>query len=57
MDSLRNLAIGILHARRCRNIDAGLRGHARDATRLLPLRASPACVPDTPAVPARWASR
>jgi hypothetical protein len=37
MDSLRNLAIGILHARGCRNIAAGLRRNARDATRVLPL--------------------
>jgi predicted transposase YbfD/YdcC len=37
MASLRNLAIGILHARGCRNIAAALRRNARDATRVLPL--------------------
>jgi hypothetical protein len=37
MASLRNLAIGILYARGGRNIAAGLRRNARDATRLLPL--------------------
>jgi predicted transposase YbfD/YdcC len=37
MASLRNLAIGILHARGDRNIAAALRRNARDATRLLPL--------------------
>jgi hypothetical protein len=35
--SLRNLAIGILHAHGDRNIAAGLRRNARDATRVLPL--------------------
>jgi hypothetical protein len=37
MASLRNLAIGILHARGHRNIVAALRRNARDATRVLPL--------------------
>jgi predicted transposase YbfD/YdcC len=37
MASLRNLAIGILHAHGHRNIAAALRRNARDATRLLPL--------------------
>jgi predicted transposase YbfD/YdcC len=37
MASLRNLAIGILHARGARNIAAALRRNARDATRVLPL--------------------
>jgi len=37
MASLRNLAIGILHARGHRNIAAALRRNARDATRVLPL--------------------
>jgi predicted transposase YbfD/YdcC len=37
MASLRNLAIGILHARGDRNIAAALRRNARDATRVLPL--------------------
>ena len=37
MPSLRNLAIGILHAHGHRNIAAALRRNARDATRLLPL--------------------
>jgi hypothetical protein len=37
MASLRNLAIGILHAHGDRNIAAGLRRNARDATRVLPL--------------------
>jgi Transposase DDE domain len=37
MASLRNLAIGILHAHGCHNIAAALRRNARDATRLLPL--------------------
>jgi hypothetical protein len=37
MASLRNLTIGILHARGDRNIAAALRRTARDATRLLPL--------------------
>jgi predicted transposase YbfD/YdcC len=37
MASLRNLAIGILHARGHRNIAKALRRNARDATRVLPL--------------------
>jgi predicted transposase YbfD/YdcC len=37
MASLRNLAIGILHARGDRNIAKALRRNARDATRVLPL--------------------
>jgi hypothetical protein len=37
MASLRNLAIGILHARGDHNIAAALGGNARDATRVLPL--------------------
>jgi predicted transposase YbfD/YdcC len=37
MASLRNLAIGILHARGHRNIAAALRRHARDANQVLPL--------------------
>jgi predicted transposase YbfD/YdcC len=37
MASLRNLAIGILHAQGDRNIAAALRRNARDATRVLPL--------------------
>jgi predicted transposase YbfD/YdcC len=37
MASLRNLAIGILRARGHRNLAAGLRRNARDATRVLPL--------------------
>jgi predicted transposase YbfD/YdcC len=37
MASLRNLAIGILHARGNRNIAAALRRNARDTTRVLPL--------------------
>jgi predicted transposase YbfD/YdcC len=37
MASLRNLAIGILHARGHRNIAAALRRNTRDATRVLPL--------------------
>jgi predicted transposase YbfD/YdcC len=37
MASLRNLAIGILHARGDHNIAAALRRNARDATRVLPL--------------------
>jgi predicted transposase YbfD/YdcC len=37
MASLRNLAIGILHARGHRNIAAALRRNGRDATRVLPL--------------------
>jgi predicted transposase YbfD/YdcC len=37
MASLRNLAIGILHARGHRNIVAALRRNARDATRPLAL--------------------
>jgi predicted transposase YbfD/YdcC len=37
MASLRNLAIGILHAHGDRNIAAALRRNARDATRVLPL--------------------
>jgi predicted transposase YbfD/YdcC len=37
MASLRNLAIGVLHARGDRNIAAALRRNARDATRVLPL--------------------
>jgi hypothetical protein len=37
MASLRNLAIGILCARGHRNLAAGLRRNARDATRVLPL--------------------
>ena len=37
MAGLRNLAIGILHARGDRNIAAALRRNARDATRVLPL--------------------
>jgi predicted transposase YbfD/YdcC len=37
MASLRNLAVGILHARGDRNIAAALRRNARDATRVLPL--------------------
>jgi hypothetical protein len=36
MASMRNLAIGILHARGDRNIAAALRRNARDATRVLP---------------------
>src|SRR6266536_1736927 len=39
MASLRNLAIGILHAHGDRNIAAALRRNARDATRVLPLLA------------------
>jgi hypothetical protein len=35
MASLRNLVIGILHARGDRNIAAALRRNARDATRVL----------------------
>jgi hypothetical protein len=37
MASLRNLAIGILHAPGWRNIAAALRHNARDATRFRPL--------------------
>jgi hypothetical protein len=37
MASLRNLAIGILHARGHRNLAAALRRNARDATRPLAL--------------------
>jgi hypothetical protein len=37
MACLRNLAIGILHARGHRNIAKALRRNARDATRVLPL--------------------
>jgi predicted transposase YbfD/YdcC len=37
MASLRNLAIGILHAHGHRNLAAALRRNARDATRILPL--------------------
>jgi predicted transposase YbfD/YdcC len=37
MASLRNLAIGILHARGDHNVAAALRRNARDATRVLPL--------------------
>jgi predicted transposase YbfD/YdcC len=37
MASLRNLAIGILHASGHRNIAAALRHNARDTTRILPL--------------------
>jgi hypothetical protein len=37
MASLRNLAIGMLHAQGDRNIAAALRRNARDATRVLPL--------------------
>jgi hypothetical protein len=37
MASLRNLAIGILHARGHRNLAAALRRHARDANQVLPL--------------------
>jgi hypothetical protein len=37
MASLRNLTVGILHARGQRNIAAALRRNARDATRILPL--------------------
>ena len=37
MASLGNLAIGILRAHGDHNIAAGLRGNARDATRVLPL--------------------
>jgi hypothetical protein len=37
MASLRNLAIGILHARGHRNIAAALRRNASHATRVLPL--------------------
>jgi hypothetical protein len=37
MASLRNLAIGILHAHGHRNIAAALRRNARDATRPLAL--------------------
>jgi hypothetical protein len=37
MASLRNLAVGILHAAGHRNIAAALRRNARDATRVLPL--------------------
>jgi predicted transposase YbfD/YdcC len=37
MASLRNLAIGILHARGHRNTAAALRRHARDANQVLPL--------------------
>jgi predicted transposase YbfD/YdcC len=37
MASLRNLAIGILHAHGDRNVAAALRRNARDATRVLPL--------------------
>jgi hypothetical protein len=37
MASLRNLAIGILHAHGDHNIAAALRRNARDATRVLPL--------------------
>ena len=37
MASLRNLAIGILHAHGHRNLAAALRRNARDATRVLPL--------------------
>ena len=48
MASLRNLAIGILQAHGHRNIAAALRYHARDATRVLPSRASPAREPDQP---------
>jgi hypothetical protein len=49
MASLRNLAIGILHARSDRNIAAGLRRNARDATRVLPLLGSTSHEPDTSA--------
>jgi len=37
MASLRNLAVGILHAHGHRNLAAALRRNARDATRVLPL--------------------
>jgi hypothetical protein len=37
MASLRNLAIGILGARGCRNIAAALGRNARDATRVPPV--------------------
>jgi hypothetical protein len=37
MASLRNLVIGILHARGDRSIAAALRRTVRDATRVLPL--------------------
>ena len=37
MASLRNLAVGILHAHGCRNVAAALRRNAHDATRVLPL--------------------
>jgi hypothetical protein len=37
MASLRNLAIGILHAHGARNSAAALRRTGRDATRVLPL--------------------
>jgi hypothetical protein len=39
MASLRNLAIGMLHAHGHGNIAAGLRPNARDATRVLPFLA------------------
>jgi hypothetical protein len=37
MASLRNLAIGVLHAHGHRNLAAARRRNARDATRVLPL--------------------
>jgi hypothetical protein len=37
MASLRNLAIGSLHAAGHRNLAAALRRNARDATRVMPL--------------------
>jgi hypothetical protein len=39
MASLRNLAVGALHAHGCRNIAAALRRNARNATWVLPLLA------------------
>jgi hypothetical protein len=39
MASLRNLAVGNLHAHGHRNIAAALRHNARNATRVLPLLA------------------
>jgi hypothetical protein len=41
MASLRNLAIGILRTRGCRNLAVALRRNARDATRVLPLLGLP----------------
>jgi hypothetical protein len=49
MASLRNLAIGSLHAAGHRNLAAALRRNARDATRVLPLLGITSLGPVTPA--------